>query len=200
MSWSPDYISAAELKAALRISDTVDDAELPAVVTATSRAIDQHCNRQFGVVAAPEQRWYTARPNWRRDRWVADIDDLMSVTGLAVLVDAVTVTSANYTLEPRNAAAEGKPWTRLVFGTSPEKEPTGLADQVAITALWGWSAVPLPVKHAAKLQGNRFASRRDSPYGVAGSPDQGSELRLLARLDPDVAVSLAGLVRPRKVG
>ena len=58
MAWAPDYITTEELKASLRISDTVDDAELPAVVTAASRAIDQHCNRQFGKVDAPVQRFW----------------------------------------------------------------------------------------------------------------------------------------------
>lgn len=196
--WAPDYITTAELKAALRIDDNADDAELAAYITAASRSIDQHCNRQFGVVAAPEQRWYTARPNFRRGLWVVDVDDLMSTIGLTVLVDTTAVTK--YTLEPRNAAAEGKPWTRLVFATDAEKQPDGSAGQVAATAPWGWTAFPVAVKQAAKLQGSRFAARRDSPYGIAGSPSQGSELRLLARVDPDVAVSLAGLVRPRKVG
>lgn len=200
MAWNPDYLSTAEADAFLRLGDTVDDVELAAVVTAASRAIDLYCNRQFGQVAAAEQRFYTARPNYRRDRWVIDIEDLMSTSGLAVLVDTTTVTSANYTLEPRNAAAEGKPWTRLVFGTAAEKQPDGTTDQVAVTALWGWTAVPVAVKQAAKLQGSRFMARRDSPFGIAGSPDTGGELRLLARVDPDVAVSLAGLVRPRKVG
>jgi len=60
---------------------------------------------------------------------------------------------------------------------------------------WGWSAVPVPVKEATYLQASRFHSRRDSPYGIAGSPDQGSELRLLSRVDPDVAVSLSDFVR-----
>jgi hypothetical protein len=53
---------------------------------------------------------------------------------------------------------------------------------------------------AAKLQCARWNFRRDAPAGVAGSPDQGSEIRLLSRLDPDVAVSLAGLSRPRRAG
>jgi hypothetical protein len=46
------------------------------------------------------------------------------------------------------------------------------------------------------LQASRFYARRDSPYGVAGSPDLGSEVRLLSKVDPDVAVSLADYVRP----
>jgi len=198
MAWQPDYITIAQLKASLRISDAVDDAELPAIVTAASRAIDLCCNRQFGKVAAPEQRYYTARFSCRRGLWVVDVDDLMSTTGLTVLVGSTTVTK--YTLEPRNAAAEGKPWTRLVFAVDAEIQPTGIDGEVAPTGSWGWTAVPSQVTVAAKLQSSRFVARRDSPYGIAGSPTTGSELRLLARVDPDVAVSLAGLVRPRKVG
>lgn len=205
MTWAPDYLTTAELKGSLRIEDAVDDAELPGYVSAASRAIDDHCNRQFGLVAAPEQRFYTARWNARRWRWVVDIDDLMTVVGLVVLVvlpdgTTVAVTAANYTLEPRNAAAEGRPWTRLMFGRAAERQPDGCQDGVAVTGSWGWSAIPAQVKQAAKLQGARFAARRDSPFGIAGSPDTGGELRLLARVDPDVAVSLRGLVRPRKAG
>jgi len=200
MSWAPDYITTRELDAFLRVGDQLDDVELAAWCTAASRVIDEHCNRQFGKVDAPEQRFYTPRWSARRCRWVVDIDDLMSVSGLVVLVGAVTVTTGKFTLEPRNAAAEGKPWTRLVFATDAEAQPDGTQDQAGITAPWGWTAFPPAVKQAAKLQGSRFAARRESPYGVAGSPMQGSELRLLARLDPDVAVSLRGLCRPRKVG
>jgi hypothetical protein len=61
---------------------------------------------------------------------------------------------------------------------------------VKVTALWGWTAVPVAVKQATLLQASRFFSRRHSPYGVAGSPELGSEIRLLARVDPDVGVSL----------
>lgn len=197
MPWAPDYITTAELKAFVRVGDALDDVELAAWCTAASRAIDQYCNRQFGVVAAPEQRWYTARPSGARGLWVVDVDDLMSAAGLTGLVGTTAVTK--YTLEPRNAAARGLPWTRLVITADAEAQPCGTDGEVAITATWGWTAVPAAVKQAAKLQASRFTARRDSPYGVAGSPTVGSELRLLARVDPDVAVSLAGLTRPRKV-
>ena len=42
-------------------------AELASAISAASRAIDNHTNRQFGKVAAPEEREYTARPNYERD-------------------------------------------------------------------------------------------------------------------------------------
>lgn len=197
MPWAPDYITTAELKAFIHVGDALDDVELAAWCTAASRSIDQYCNRQFGKVDAPEQRWYTARPSGARGLWVVDIDDLMSAAGLTVLVGSTAVTK--YTLEPRNAAARGLPWTRLVIAADAETQPCGTDGEVAATASWGWTAFPPAVKQASKLQGSRFTARRDSPYGVAGSPTLGSELRLLARVDPDVAVSLAGLTRPRKV-
>lgn len=198
MVWAPDYLTLAELKAFVKVDDAVDDVQLAMAITAASRAVDEHCNRQFGQVAAAEERRYTAWYDHERGRWVVDIDDLQDATGLTVEVDGDAVTP--YTLEPVNAVLKGKAWTRLVVSDESAVLPAGDANEVAIEALWGWSAVPASVKQATALQGNRLASRRTSPLGVAGSPEAGSELRLLARVDPDVAVSLQGLVRPRKTG
>jgi hypothetical protein len=61
---------------------------------------------------------------------------------------------------------------------------------VQVTATWGWTAVPATIKKATLLQASRFYKRRDAPFGVAGSPDMGSEMRLLAKVDPDVEVML----------
>lgn len=52
------------------------------------------------------------------------------------------------------------------------------------------STVPAGVNTATLIQAARFFKRRDSPYGVAGSPEMGSELRLQAKLDPDVYVMI----------
>lgn len=46
--------------------------------------------------------------------------------------------------------------------------------------------IPASVQLATLIQGSRLVSRRNSPYGVAGSPEMQSELRLLSELDPDV--------------
>lgn len=198
MAWEPDYLSLTEVKQYVRVPDTVDDAELQLALTTASRAINGHCNRQFGQVDAPEERRYTARWDYERCRWVVDIDDLQDATGLVVEVDGTAITA--YTLEPVNAVVKGRAWTLLVVDPDAEAIPTGADHEISSTALWGWTAVLEQVKLATALQANRLASRRNSPYGVAGSPEAGSELRLLARVDPDVAVSLRGLVRSRKVG
>lgn len=199
MAWRPDYITVAQLKAYKTIGDTVDDVELATAITAASRAIDLDCNRQFGNVASPVERFYAASFNGRLGRWTVPIDDLQTTVGLVVKVGATTVT--DYVLEPRNAVADGLAWTRLVFGPNAEAYPScDDGYQASATASWGWSAIPTAVVQACKIQADRFAVRRNSPFGVAGSPDLGNELRLLARVDPDVAVSLALYRKRRAVG
>jgi hypothetical protein len=194
VTWRPDYITTAQLKSYRKITHTDLDAELAVAITAASRAIDRHTNRQFGSVAA-ELRYYTAEPNYRRGVWIVDVDDIMTTAGLVVTIGGVTTT--DYTLEPRNAAAEGMPWTRLVIEVDAVTVPTGETGEIGATGAWGWTAVPGAVAMAARIQAGRFSVRQESLYGVAGSPADGTGLRLLSRVDPDVGVSLAGYVRPR---
>lgn len=189
MAWAPDYITSAELKAYKKLSDTADDTEVAQAITGASRAIDNAMHRQFGQVAAAEARVYTPEWDRRRNRWVIEIDDLDTTVGFALTINGTAAT--DYTLEPRNAVAKGMVWTHLVLGTSAATPSrSNPLDAASATAKWGWSAVPTGVKLGCKLQASRFLARRDSPYGVAGSPQDGSELRLLAALDPDVKVSL----------
>lgn len=193
MAWAPDYVTASELKAFLRIGDTVDDTQVGFAISAASRAIDQAANRQFGLVAAPEERVYTARYDRRLCRWVVEIDDLMTVTGLHITTEAGEVDG--YALQPGNAEFEGKPWTRLVVHPDSAVTPDATEDGVTVTASFGWTTVPLAIKQAAVFQASRFFKRRDAAFGVAGSPELGSELRLLAKVDPDVAVVLGPYTR-----
>jgi uncharacterized protein related to proFAR isomerase len=188
MPWEPDYIDLEEAKDFVRVGDDVDDVELALIVTAASRAIDNRCHRQFGQVDTPEERFYTAHWSRTLGRWVAEIDDLATTEDLVVLADGVAVT--DYRLVPLNAVAKSRVWTGVVLGGG-----IAPAEDLAITGRWGWPAVLATIATAARLQVNRFLSRRDSPYGIAGSPSDGSEMRLLSRLDPDVDLMISGLVR-----
>lgn len=194
MAWEIDYVTLVELKDWLRINadDAVDDAVLPTIITAASRAVDGQCNRSFGLLDTPEA--YEAEPWGRTARgwWEIDIPDLMTTTGLTVSVDGSPVAAEAYKLLPADAAWRGRPWEAM-------RVNGGSCGDVVVTAAFGWSAVPAGVTYAAQQQAQRWASRRDSPFGIAGSPDAGSELRLLARLDPDVAVALSTLARGRRV-
>lgn len=195
MVWAPDYVTTAELKSFVNISDSVDDAFLALAISAASRAVDLYTNRQFGAITGAEEWSYTAEWDRRRRRWLIPIDDLMTASGLTVtVVDTEGDDVGNvdlYELEPINAVSrDSRPWTEIVVRPDAAHKPTWLRNGVQVTATWGWSTVPDTVKEATLLQASRIFSRRTSPYGVAGSPDLGSELRLLARLDVDVAVSL----------
>lgn len=193
MPWAPDYVTTQDLADYARIGDAVDNAQLALAITAASRAIDRHTNRQFGLVSAPEQRFYTGTYDRRRGRWVIDIDDLMTVTGLVVTAKAGTVDV--FAKQPVNAAAEARPWIRLVVAPESAAAPNGDEDEVSVTARWGWTVVPDTIEQATLLQASRLFTRRDAPFGVAGSPDVGSEMRLLAKVDPDVAVVLGPYIR-----
>jgi hypothetical protein len=182
MPWSPAYVSVAELKSYLRIGDIDDDDELGIAAETASRAVDHAANRQFGSEAG-QARSYTARyDRWSR-RWVVDIDDTFDDT-LTVDSDGDAITG--FILLPRNAPVNGRPFERIAFSSSVARDEGA----ITVTADFGWPAVPDAITQATLLQASRFFVRRVSPYGIAGSPETGSEMRLLDRVDPDVAVAL----------
>ena len=186
MTWRPVYATTADLKGFVRVSGTIDDQFIALDLAAASRAVDRATHRQFGVVAAVEARTYPVRYSRHRDRWIATVDDLCTAVG------AVFPTTVDPpTLEPRNAVLDGFAWTEAHWTA----DPRAADGTVSITASWGWTAVPDAVKLATLLQASRLVARRESPFGVAGSPQTGSELRLLERLDPDVAVIVKAYTR-----
>lgn len=193
MTWAPDYVNSVDLKNYLEIQHDNDDAFIALWVTTASRNIDDFCHRQFGKVAAAEDRYYTPEYDRHERAWFVDIDDLQDITSLAVTDEngtAVSVQSSTvsgYQLWPRNAAVKGKPYERVKLTTR-----TG---ELKMSGLWGWNAIPAAVKTGLFLQAARLKERRSSPFGVAGSPDQGNEIRLLAQLDPDFRTSLKPFVR-----
>jgi hypothetical protein len=187
MTWAPDYATASEARAWLRINDAVDDAHIARAITAASRAVDKACGRQFGILAAATEWTYDLEYDRRRGLWFSPIDDLATKVGLVVKVLDTATTS--YRLEPPQAVDKGMVWTYLVL--DPAMTGTCEEQSLKVTASWGWPAVPAAVQQATLLQTSRFLARRDSPYGTTGSPAaDGGELRLLAALDPDVRVSL----------
>lgn len=203
MAWAPDYVTLEQMKVYLRDNEaqSADNVAIAAAITGASRAIDGLTHRQFGKVAVVEQRIYPAYYDWETGRWLVEMDDCQTTTGLTVAVwrDGASVGAIDsYVLEPRNAAQRGRPWEMLSVELDSTFVPASRPREVAITALWGWTSVPTAVENATYMQVNRFFSRRESPYGVAGSPSQGSEVRLLEKLDVDVAVTLNTYMRWRE--
>jgi hypothetical protein len=187
MAITNGYATLAQVKAALRITDTVDDTLLEMAIESGSRAIDGYTNRNF-YSSGTASRVFT--PN---DSYVTEIDDLISLATLETKSDDdndydTTWTTNDYQLEPLNGRVDGLPtaFTHVrAIGDYLFSQWDGEAT-VRITGVWGWASVPIAVTQACVIQSSRIYKRLDSPLGVAGISDIGI-MRVSNRLDPDVA-------------
>ena len=187
MAITNGYATLAEVKAALRISDTIDDTLLETAIESASRLVDGYAGRNF-YSAGTAVRYYAPATNI-----ITEIDDLQTLTSLEVSGNLngtfdQTWSATDYQLEPLNGKVDGLtgwPYTTIravgqfAFGTN-----IGEAS-VKVTGVWGWAAVPTAVKQATVIQASRIFKRLDSPLGVLSSPDLGY-IRVGTRLDPDV--------------
>ncbi len=190
MPWAPDYATIPELKSYRRIGDGGDDIELGLAIGSASRAIDEATGRQFGKTDTVETRTFEAGWVDRLGLYVAEIDDMHTVTGLVVTVSGAAVTAGNYRLLPRDADKRGRPWEQIAVRTVTADTLGSGPGTVAVTATWGWNSIPATIHNACLLEASRFFADRNAPWGVAGSPDMGNEMRLLAKVHPDVEVML----------
>jgi hypothetical protein len=192
------YCTLAELKASLNITDSVDDTALEAAITAASRMIDDYTERFFyvnGSVGSPVTRYYTAL-----DPYTINVDDITTVTEIATddnfdFTYGTVFTTSDFMVEPINNPIKGFPYNRLL-AIGSYIFPYQLPQAVRVKGVWGFTAVPPEVNMATLIQSSRLFGRRQSPFGIAGSPEMGT-VRLYSRLDADVEV----LLRPfRKNG
>lgn len=192
MAITNGYCTLTEVKAALRITDNIDDTLLENAVEAASRRIDGECSRRFYIDATTSARTYAAN----RSAFVF-VDDIATTTGLVVKVDdtfsgaySTTLTvGTDYQNEPLNAAAQNEPITLLrALNVGFPVEGNGRA-LIEVTAKWGWPAIPDAIREATVLLAARQFKRLDSPLGVAGFGDLGAIV--VRRIDPDVAAMVA---------
>lgn len=165
------YASLPELKAYIGVTTTTTDVQIQDSLETASRWIDRFCNRSFGLTNTATARVFSDYT------CSVDIDDLWTTTGLVVKTDtagdgtyATTLASTNYRVEPTNGIVDGEsgwPYYRLILvNTYP------VASQfpwLQVTAKWGWSAVPGPVKTGCLLLASETLKlAREAPFGVAG--------------------------------
>lgn len=199
MAWQPAYCTDTELESWIQDGSGANSAELLLAIEAASRSVDKATNRQFGLVASAEDRYYTAEYDRRLRRWVIEIDDLMTATGLEINVDLDSDgiyddEIDNYDLTPINASANSRPWTQIIVDPESANLPTNALNGVKVTARYGWTTVPDTIKLATMIQASRLFARRNAPFGVAGNPEVG-EMRLLEKLDVDLMTSVQSYVR-----
>lgn len=195
MAVTDGYTDRVSLKATLDIAaETFADADVDSAINAASRLVDAYCQRRFYLDATASARSYT-----RAGVGLVEFDDAASVTEVATDTDGdgtyETVWAASdWRLEPLNAAAEDRPWTRVRTTSGGAHSFPSRVAAVRITARWGWPSVPDLVVEATRIQASRLLKRtREAPFGVAGVSFEGAPMRLLNRLDPDVELMLQTL-------
>lgn len=193
MPISNGYATLQQIKAAVRITDAVDDALLEMAVEAASRMIDAECDRNFYSSGTATRDFI---PN---DSYVVDTDDLTSIVSVKI-DDAgegtfpITLATTDYQAEPVNQRVSGNPFpiTRLrMIGDYLLPIWYGQAT-VRIQGVYGFTPVPIQVTQACVIQASRIFKRLDSPLGVAGFGDMGA--MRVGKTDPDVSM----LIRPFK--
>lgn len=173
MALGDPYATLAELKTRLDITDTTDDTRLTSSVLSASREIDAWCGRQFNDAGTATARVFAAA-----GCTLAMVDDFSAITGLVVATDGnddgvyeTTWVAGDYELEPLNgvvAGMSGWPYWRI-RAVGSRTFPTGRRRAVVqVTARWGWTAVPAPVKEACLMIAAETFKAGDAPFGVAG--------------------------------
>ena len=185
MAITNGYATLAQVKAALRLTDAVDDTLLESAIESASRRIDGYCNRWFYKTAQTPLEVYAATLYW-----VGAPNDIAN-TSVTVKIDsngdntwATTWTQGTqYQLEPFNAALSGKPYRRIT-AINGNNFPT-IVDKpmVQVTAQWGWQAVPADITQACVLLSMRQFARLNAALGVVGFADMAMQVRAV---DPDV--------------
>lgn len=184
------YIDRDELKPYVDVdpTDHTHDDELDAACESACLHIDKLCGWSFEASTA-SARTYKPSGYYR-----VDTDAFGTTEGLIVKVDRdadgtyeETLSSSDYFVIGRN----GFPHTTIVVsGTTLPQDLYG-RPTVQVTAEWGWSAVPEPVRLATLLTAARLYKRKDAPNGSFMFADAGQEIRMIWR-DPDVERLLQG--------
>lgn len=197
MAITNGYATLSEAKARLGIpvADTGDDSIIENIIEAASRQIDKFCNRQFFQNVA-QVRYYTAASDV-----LVFIDDCVSISAVATDRNldrtwGTVVAVSDTELAPLNASVLGFPYTELRMKPLASNEFDLGLDLIKITGTWGWPAVPDAVNEACLLLTSRLFRRKDSPFGVTGGGEVGTQI-VISGVDPDIQNLLAPY---RKIG
>lgn len=200
MTANSNYCTALDVQDFLSIEVSDDDARIAAIITAVSRAIDQHCGQFFSKETSATARSFHATSRYRL--WVPPFH---TTSGLVVKTDTSDVGTFNqtwtvttdYVAEPPGGydSAGLAVSYHAISATGYRCFPVdSTRPRVEVTAQWGWAEVPPAVSEAAIIKAGRLLRRADSPEGTLGSPEFGV-VRISRYEDPDVVMLLADYVR-----
>jgi hypothetical protein len=196
------YVTIDEIKGRVGVSDTQDNPTLDGALSSACRAIDVWCAQIFYDSGAATAK--TFRPT---DPYCAEVLPFSTVTGLVIKTDtgdnggfATTWASTDYELDTYGGDYG------LTLGTVPYNKIYAVGSYsfptcnvrrqtLQVTARWGWSTPPEPVKEAAKILTVDLWKRKDTPFGIAtGTVDFGG-----LRIGRDIMAQVSSLLGPYHV-
>ena len=187
MAITNGYCTLAEVKAALRLTDNVDDTLLENAIESASRRIDGYTGRFFYKTNQ------TAITMYPYNEYMLFFPADVSSTAVTIKIDsaangtyATTLTQGvDYLLEPTDAVLQSRPYlnARMVGGATFPLYVTPSFPTVQVTAIWGWNAIPDDVNQACVLLAMRQFARLNAALGVVGFADMAITVRAI---DPDV--------------
>lgn len=192
-----DYISEQEYLDYESSGAQTGDGVIQAAIGAASRLVEAHTGRIFSTTTSTLHYSPCAE-----SPWVIDVDDISTTGSLVVKTDTgmdgsystTLAITTNFVLEPVNQSfggLTGWPYTRIrgrSMLTFPIRYYPWQPETVQVHAVFGWPAVPDPVKQATKILAAQYVKLGDSPLGVAGFGDFGA---VRVREIPQVAALLA---------
>lgn len=168
------YITLAEMRMYITKPDDLATESLEGAVTDASRVIDSVCHRRFYLDGGATARVFRPSTALR-----VSIDDASAVTSVKIDRDDDGTfeqiwTTADYDEEPLNGighnGVSGWPVTSI-RAVGSLTFPYGRRPTVEVTATWGWTAVPDPIKRATMQLAHRLYDLRGAALGVANFND-----------------------------
>ena len=199
------YVTVDELREELGGSANLNLNLLEFAVSTASRAIDEWCDRRFWRDTSVSAHVFHVTDPWEPN--YALIDDIATKTGLIVKTDdagdgsyGTTWSPSDFLLFPLNADSKGPAyaWNEIhaLKGKRFQYSNWSGIPPLQITATWGWSQVPMPVRKASLLKAVNIFKRKDAPWGIAGSNEYG--LIRITRKDNDIIELLDGFKKGTK--
>ena len=184
MAITNGYASLNQIKAAVGISDSVDDALLEMAVESASRQIDSYTERYFYNAGTAVKIFAPL------DNYVCETEDFITLSKVEISEDGETfdteLAATDWQAEPLNGRAGGLATSYYQIRAIENYLFPYMGGEATVrcTGVWGWSAVPIAITQATVILGSRIFKRLDSPLGII-SGELGS-MRVGFRLDPDV--------------
>ena len=178
----------------------VDDDAADLALESASDQIDGWCGRRFdsdGEVGDPATRDLRAkRPDW------VSIPDAVSLSRVEVRRSPAsaweTLAASDWELQRSPRFGDDRPYTSL---SSPTRRfpcsPVGqLSNNVRLTGVFGWAAVPTGVTQATIILAARLMGRGGTPYGA----QEIGAVTVFVRLDDPDVLRLLRTYRRRSLG